>query len=564
MLSERTRRVQRIEELTAAALRALSGETEVRFRGHLPHLGDQPIPLPAAHLQPCGAEEDARSLRGVADGLALRLRYSDPHLGKALAPEEAIQRSLFEQLEQFRVESLAPRHLPGLTHNLRERFHQWSVAVWREGWLDTGRGLLLYTVAQVCRARITGQPVVADTEDLIESTRASLAPRIGSELAALRRERGDQRTFALPARKLAATVAEMLDSADVPATGTRERDDTRVSTLLVDFDSEQSEGDTRDAVSGGSRPTPGLTAGYRVFTTAYDREDNAHRLVRPELLHELRQRLDWLVAEQRVNRNRLVRDLSRLLSEPVWRGWDSDREEGQVDGKTLARLITSPTERRLFRSRRDEPVADALVTFLIDCSGSMKQHAELIAVLVDVLTRALEHIGARCEVLGFTTAAWNGGRARRDWLRAGRPAVPGRLNERRHVVFKDAATPWRRGRHGLAALLKQDLFREGIDGEAVLWALNRTAGNEHRRKVLVVMSDGSPMDAATSLANGPDYLDGHLGEVVRAAEAAGHEIVAAGVGLDLSASYSRCRILDTASGTGYAPLADLIELLAGR
>ncbi|MGE5117471.1 MAG: cobaltochelatase CobT-related protein, partial [Betaproteobacteria bacterium] len=218
----------------------------------------------------------------------------------------------------------------------------------------------------------------------------------------------------------------------------------------------------------------------------------------------------------------------------------------------------------LFRAERIEPIADCLVTFLIDCSGSMKDQIESVAMIVDVFVRALEMAGVPSEVLGFTTGAWNGGRAQRDWLRAGRPLHPGRLNEVCHLVFKDADTPWRRSRRSMAALLKADLFREGVDGEALDWAVSRMQGRPERRRLLLVVSDGSPMDTATHLANDEHYLDHHLRQVVQRHEQSGAaEIAGIGVGLDLSPYYARSQAIDLAAPPGNRVFQEMLAVLAG-
>jgi cobaltochelatase CobT len=282
------------------------------------------------------------------------------------------------------------------------------------------------------------------------------------------------------------------------------------------------------------------------------------------LLLGYRAQLDKRIAGSGVNVARLARELKALLAQPRREGWDSAREEGLVDGRRLAQLVASPTERRLFRVERDEPHADCVLSFLIDCSGSMKPHIEAVAMLVDVFVRALEHAGVASEVLGFTTGAWNGGRARRDWLRAGRPANPGRLNERCHVVFKAADTPWRRARPDIAALLRAEAFREGIDGEAVDWACERLNARDAARRLLVVISDGCPMDGATHLANDAQILDRHLRQVVMRHERAGRIcIFGVGVGLDLSPYYSASQALELSSLQGNAAFHDILALLGG-
>ena len=239
-------------------------------------------------------------------------------------------------------------------------------------------------------------------------------------------------------------------------------------------------------------------------------------------------------------------------------------EEGRIDGRRLAQLIASPTERRLFRSERVEPQADCVLAFLIDCSGSMKQHIEPLATLVDVFARALEQAGVASEVLGFTHRRLER-RPRAARLAARRPAAATRAGSTSvcHMVFKDADTRWRRARPGMAALLKSDLFREGIDGEAVDWAVARLEARPEARKLLVVVSDGCPMDGATNLANDAFYLDNHLKQVLQRHERAGRvEICALGVGLDLSPFYSRCQALDLGSPPGPAVLRDILQLLA--
>jgi cobaltochelatase CobT len=451
--------------------------------------------------------------------------------------------------------------------NLRRRHEQWSLDLHHEGLTATARGLLLYAVAQICRSRVTGEPVVAETEDLIEATRFSLAPMLGRDLLGLRRHRHDQRRYAAHALAIAKVIGGM-DAAAGAQEGDAEGDDverepSRLS-LLLDVDDESLDG-VGSVSPGSSRTLEEAELGYRAFTTDYDRERPVSALVRAALLKEYRERLDRRIVGQGVNHARLARELRALLAEPARDGWDGGQEEGHVDGRRLAQLVASAAERRVFRTERVHPAPNCLVTFLIDCSGSMKEHIEPVAMLVDTISRALEHAGASCEILGFTTGAWNGGRALRDWRRAGRPRKPGRLNELSHLVFKDADTPYRRARPDIAGLLKADLFREGVDGEAVSWACRRMAGRPQRRRILLVHSDGSPKDSATALANDARYLDHHLAEVVRREERAGSaEIYGVGVGLDLSRYYGRSHALDLSGGAGSEAFREILGLLAVR
>jgi cobaltochelatase CobT len=558
---------QKVEELCSAAIRALAGEGDLHFRDRRLHRGERRLPFFAPHLRPSLERDDFGSFRGAADGLALRLRLSDAELHRRLQTEDPLERLIFEMLEQYRVESLA--ELPGVRHNLRHCHERWSLSAHRDGLTETATGVLLYTVSQICRSRVTGEPVIGQTEDLIEATRAAIVPTLGHDLAGLRRQRADQAAYAEHALGIARAIAAMVRAADPSADRRRERadDDDRSRALFriwVDAGGEEG-GSIATAGAERSVAPDAAAGGYRAFTIAYDREAVAASLVRPAALQELRKRLDALFAGQGLNVPRLARELKALLATPERDDWDSAQEAGRIDGRRLAQLIATPTERRLFRTERHEPIADCVVAFLIDCSGSMKQHIEPVALLIDTFVRALEQAGVASEVLGFTTGSWNGGRALRDWQRAGRPSHPGRLNEVCHLVFKGAETPWRRARRNIAALLKADLFREGIDGEAVDWACSRLAAGSEARRLLLVVSDGCPMDTATNLANDERYLDRHLRAVAARWEQSGLvEVFGIGVGLDLSPYYRRSQLIELAGSLRNVVFQEILALIAGR
>ncbi|MQA62743.1 MAG: cobalt chelatase [Actinophytocola sp.] len=557
---------QRVDDLCAAAIRAQTGDRSVHFRGRRLHQGSQAVAAHAPHLRPSLPADDFGSFRGAADGMALRLRHSDPGLHRRLRPDEPVPRLVFDMLEQFRVESLAEATQPGLIANLRHRHERWSLEFHRAGHTETAQGILLYTLAQICRSRVTGEPVVEATEDLLEATRFSLAPLLGSNLRGLRLHREDQLTYARHALAIASVVGELIREAAEGDDDAEVADPDRAIRGLGLLDIEDlDEGDIPAASSVRGGVLGEAVGGYRAFVTDYDRERRVTAVARPALLAEYRERLDARIVDARLNVARVARQLRPLLSDPAPDGTDGGQEEGRLDGRRLAQLVSSPTERRLFRVERSEPAAHALVTFLVDCSGSMKQHAESIATLIDVFARALELVGASCEVLGFTTGAWNGGRAMRDWRRSGRPANPGRLNEVCHLVFKDADTSYRRSRPALAGILKADLFREGVDGEALSWACRRMRERGEPRKLLVVFSDGSPMDSATALVNDAHYLDNHLAEVVEQEERDGAlAIFGVGLGLDLSRYYRRTHALEPAQGVSNAIIGELIAMLAAR
>lgn len=558
---------QRVQELCSAAIRALSGQPSLQLRGRRLFDGGTAAPPAPAHLSPSPDHDDLRSFRGAGDGLALRAVSTDTAIHALHAPSESTARRLFDMMEQYRVESLLPDEYEGIRHNLQHRHEAWANAFMQEGLLDTEQGIMVYAVALVCRARVTGIPIDEHLQDHIEPVRISLAPYIGSDMASLRAKRHDQAAYGETAARIAVRVAQLLlkieaapRQAEDDHAGTRKRG----LSLWLAADSEVDQ-EFPVAGLGQSRLLEEGTDGYRVFTRAYDMEVEAASLVRPQLLASFREQLDQDVIRAGINVGRLARHLQALFAVRVDDGWNTAQEEGRIDGRLLSQLVASPTERRLFKQVRQEPVADCAVTFLLDCSGSMKQYAQRVSVLVDVFARALEQAGITTEVLGFTTAAWNGGRPRKEWMRAGSPSHPGRLNEVMHLVFKSAQLPWRRSRRALAALLKNDFYREGVDGEAVDWACARLRSRNALRRILVVVSDGSPLDSGTAQANDPHYLDHHLQDVVAAQSAVGDiEIRGLGVGLDLSPYYERSVVLDLSQGVGLRTFLEVSDLMAGR
>ena len=556
---------QQLDALCAATLRALSGQAQLHFRGRQLYRADHRLPSFAPHLHPQTQTDDARSFRGAADGVALRLRYSDSALHLRLKPVLPLARMVFDLLEQFRCASLVPDHLPGVRSNMLHRFDAWSLAFVRARLQESAQGILLLTVAQICHSRVTAEPVNESLTDLIEVTRFGLAPRIGAALAGLRRSRASQADYAEHALHIANTVAALVASEkearalprqDIP----QEDDEDAWLQLWVDFESSEEGGVA--VADAGRESSDAAFAPYRVFTTAYDKEVKAAGLVRAEQLQAYRDNLDQQIAEAGISVALLARQLQALLVEPHNDDWDSGQESGRIDGRRLAQLIASPTERRLFRTEHPEPLAHCAVGFLVDCSGSMKQHMPALTVMIDLLVRAMELAGISSQVLGYTTGAWNGGRALRDWRKAGKPQDPGRLNELCHIVFKDNETPWRRARRDIAALLKPDIFRECIDGEALRWANQRLEQVTAERKILIVFSDGSPMDSATVLSNDPHYLDRDLQTAATQIERVGRiRLIGVGVGLDMSPFYQRSLVIDAVNFPLRRSLQDILKLL---
>lgn len=568
----REKRQQQLEELCAATLRALSGERRVRYRGGRLEVQERYFPVHAPHLHPNPEHDESLAWRGVADSLALRLKHSDQALVRQVLPQQPIARLVFELLEQLRVESLVADCHPGARRNMLRRFEQWSQQFLDAGHTEGHIGLLLFTLAQMSWILLCGGRAGEQTEMLIEAPRLSLLGHFGAAFGLMRRCRQDQPAFTEHALLIAAKVQALIEDLDTERLGDDESNASEVVekvhlafALLLDVDQD---GEGKISSSGDTHGNPrgsNDTFSYQVFSREHDCEHDATSLVRPDLLRELRQRLDRRLAAQGLNLPRLAKRLGALLAAPRRDGWAFAQTEGQIDAGRLSRLIISPEQREIFRHELERPHSDCLVTLLIDNSGSMRNHIESIALLADAFSRALELAGARSEILGFTTGQWNGGRPLKRWRALGQPANPGRLNELSHVVYKNAETSWRRARPSIAALLKSDLFREGIDGEALLWARQRLLQRESRRRILIVISDGCPMDSATHQTNQQDILDLHLKQVARQIEQEGNvELYALGVGLDLSAYYRRSLELDLSRSLDNAVFDEVLRLLKGH
>jgi cobaltochelatase CobT len=561
----KARHVQRVHELCAASIRALSGDVSLLFRGTRLHGKAGALPLYAPHLHPSIERDDFRSFRGAADAYALRLTKSDKALHSQVAPTEptqAVERLIFDLLEQFRVEALVPTSYLGMRGNLLHCFEKWSLAFDGAGFTESINGLLLFSVAHMCRSRVTGDPIDDDTADRIEATRAKVNQVAQGALQGLRRERFDQSKYAVHALEIARAVAELMLIAKESGAEKSEQGESLEAAAFALLEAEMGDDAVAVAGSGRSKAIEDSEQGYRIFTTKYDKQCGAAELVRAQELTQFRLALDAVVAGLGVNVQRLARQLQALLALPERNGWNHGEDEGYIDGRRLSQLIASSAEKRVFKRVRSEPRANCAVTFLIDCSGSMKAHIQSLAALLDLLVRALDMVEVQSEVLGFTTGAWTGGRAQKDWIKSGKPRHPGRLNETSHIVFKRAETSWRRARPSLAALLKSEMFREGVDGEAVLWAKQRLMNCDAARKFLVVVSDGSPMDSATHLANDASYLDHHLREVVQSIEMSGDiTIVGIGVGLDMSPYYRKSHVLDFVNSSASQSLREMIGLL---
>ncbi len=550
-MNEQVRKRQ-IERHCAASIRALSGHSRAEYRRELLFEDGHGIDLYSPHLAADVLNHSLQRCRGVADGMALRLIHTDFALHRSLQPDDDIGRMVFDILEQLRAESLAPEAMKGLRLNLDRAFSEWCQESRNSGLTENELGLLIYSVIQIVRSRLNDLPQDEEVEGLIESTRFKLAPVIGDQLAKLRAARFDQKEYAGLALNISRVVSEMAKAA---AGETLDQEVSKARHRLLMPRQHESE----DRYVEGGAPGAGQTQAmedegdpYPVFCRDYDREVEGRSLYRLAQRTQLRQQLDKLVAAQAVSVPRLAQRLKQLFAVVERSGWNFGEEEGYLDGRRLSQLAANSGYTRVFKQQRYSPWCDTVVTFLLDNSGSMKrQRFEAVAVMVDIYSRALELAGIRSEILGFTTGGWTGGESIKAWRAAGMPEQPGRLNDRLHIVYKDADTSWRRARYSISSLLNTNHFREGLDGEALEWAAQRLQSVNESRKCLVVVSDGAPMDSATAHYNDEYFLERHLKHVIDKLERdPSIELTSIGIALDMSEFFNRSIALDLTGTLG--------------
>ncbi|WP_278367626.1 cobaltochelatase subunit CobT [Acetobacter orientalis] len=605
-------RVDAFKQATAATLRAMGGqrEAEVSFHtGHMPVAslslgGKARLPAPTRHMK----EEELIRIRGAADAQALRLKHHDSTLHLSRLPEDATARDVYDALEQARIEAIGARHMKGVAANLRQRLE----AECREGGLAqmTDPTLLSPAIALELLAReaLTGEPSPVAAQTILNKWRAALPSKAQDALAHLKAHADDQAAYARASRQILAACslteeeeetssddvdenesgAETTDSQEQDTSAPPEQDDdappsepeTSPSTpepqLLAgsgdfspDMAEEEGEGSgaegTGDAAGPGKHQdiTPGETAKtYHAYTSQFDEEVRAEDLCEPEELNRLRHQLDLQLATLHGVVSRLANKLQRKLMAQQTRSWDFDMEEGLLDAGRLSRVVVNPLLSLSYKLERDTEFRDTAVTLLIDNSGSMRGRPISVAASCgDILARTLERCGVKVEILGFTTRAWKGGQSREKWLKDGKPEAPGRLNDLRHIIYKAADLPWRRARANMGLMLREGLLKENIDGEALLWAWRRLKSRPESRKILMVISDGAPVDDSTLSVNPASYLEDHLREVIHMIENRSPvELSAIGIGHDVGRYYQRAVTITDAEELGGTMLQSLSAL----
>lgn len=601
--------LDRFRDVLRGTSRAIAEEPEVElgFTADAPVASGKHIkvPMPARALP---ADQVAEA-RGLADGFALKMRYHDTALHARAAPGDAVARAVFDAVEQARVDAVGSAGYDGIADNLDHALamRMRSDPITRA---RTRAEVPLSTAVQLMvRERLTGRmppaaaiPAMALISDWIEE-------RAGTQLDGLAALVDDQVAFGRGITRILTDLElvegevepEQADDGGDDAEGEDEETpqddgedegeqqggdgqveargedrsddqaDARSDDMSEDVDAEGD--DMADGEDEGgmmpvrpNRPFADLNAqfDYRAFTTKYDEVIAATELCDADELERLRAYLDQQLVQLQGVVTKLANRLQRRLMAQQSRSWDFDQEEGLLDAARLARVVINPAQSLSYKIERDTEFRDTVVTLLIDNSGSMRgRPIGIAAISADILARTLERVGVKVEILGFTTRAWKGGQARESWLAAGRPPQPGRLNDIRHIVYKQADEPWRRAKKSLGLMMREGLLKENIDGEALLWAHGRLIARPEDRKVLMVISDGAPVDDSTLSVNSGSYLERHLRQVIAYIEGKSPvELVAIGIGHDVTRWYGRAvTIMDAEqlAGTMIEQLASLFD-----
>jgi len=536
------------------------------------------VPSPGPGLEPKLVAE----ARGAADSVALKLRFHDPRLHARVAPADADARAVFEALETARVEALGARAMGGVRQNLS---HLTDARV-RGDAIVRARNAeevpLATAVGLIARERLSGEAPPKAALPGLKLVAPWIEDKAAAELDALALTLDDQAAFAKLSRQLLqdldlAAAEEVLDEepneggddeesdegggddsadksddasspgSDVEARG-EEADEGTGDDSQAEMEADDEGEAAGDELGESVFASPGRRnwetspeTEYKAFTTRFDETVEAGELCDEEELGRLRAYLDQQLGGLQNVVTRLANRLQRRLLAQQARSWDFDQEEGLLDAARLARVVVSPAHSLSYKIERDTEFRDTVVSLLIDNSGSMRgRPIAIAAICADILARTLERCGVQTEILGFTTRGWKGGQSREAWLAAGRPLAPGRLNDLRHIVYKRADEPYRRASRNLGLMMREGLLKENIDGEALLWAHNRLIARPEERRILMVISDGAPVDDSTASANGGNYLEKHLRQVIEWIERKSPvELIAIGIGHDVTRYYER-------------------------
>ena len=588
----------------AARSIARDAEVEVSFTADTPHMAGKAIkvPTPGRNLP---ADQVALA-RGFADANALRLRHHNARIHNAAAPADATARAVYDAVEQARVEAIGSRAMEGVRANLNHALDLRLKSDPIRRARSSEEVPLSTALALKVRERLTGQAAPRDVQAGLAMIDQWIEDKAGADLDALAMAIDDQRAF----QKLTAAMLEHLalvdedmppetDDSETPDEGEDEEQqqdesdsgedeagdsDAFAETRAEDQGGESQNGETEysDQFDPGSedgaedmgedgmmpvrpnRPMGDLPPGfdYKAYTLLHDEVVTATDLCDEDELLRLRGFLDQQLVSLQGAVTKLANRLQRRLMAQQSRSWDFDQEEGLLDAARLARIVIDPTRSLSYKIERDIEFRDTVVTLLIDNSGSMRgRPISIAAISADIMARTLERCGVKTEILGFTTRAWKGGQSREDWLAAGRPPMPGRLNDLRHIIYKKADEPWRRARKNLGLMMREGLLKENIDGEALLWAHGRLLARNEERRILMVISDGAPVDDSTLSVNSGTYLERHLRQVIEWIENRSPvQLVAIGIGHDVTRYYRRAVTIMDAEQLGGTMVEQLAAL----
>ena len=567
----------------AARSLAETPDLEIVYSGEGPQLSGKRavLPHPPRDLTPI----DAARIRGLADQMALRLAHHDVAVHAKGRPASVGGAPIYDAIEAARIEAIGANALGGVRLNLNAVTEQ----AWARRSFNENEALanppLADVIGLLVRERLTGDKPPPMAQPLIELFRDEVEAKAGADLDKLAQSIGDQKAYSRIARAILRDLKMGDDLSDAPdqpdpseegeegdpdasdqnedgdgegqspqqtaldddEASARESEDADSQMMQADEDPDAQDTDEPPDMGDGEQPArpefsgEGKQITYKVFTTAHDEIVAAEELCDAEELTRLRAYLDQQLASLSNVVSRLANRLQRKLLAQQNRTWSFDLEEGVLDVSRLTRVITDPTAPLSFKEEADTEFRDTVVTILIDNSGSMRGRPIMVAaVCADILARTLERCGVKTEILGFTTRAWKGGQAREDWLKAGKPAQPGRLNDLRHIIYKAADAPWRRARRNLGLMMREGLLKENIDGEALMWAHQRLIGRSEQRRILMVISDGAPVDDSTLSVNSGHYLERHLREVIAEIEGRSPvQLIAIGIGHDVTRYYRR-------------------------
>lgn len=581
--------------------RALSSlpEVEVAFGGeHSSVSGRQAkIPLPARVLD----RDAAMIARGEADAAALRLAHHDARKFSKHQPKGAEAQAVYRALEDARIEAIGANAMKGVGDNLAASLEK-SLADRRLDRLDAKEAAPLADIAALLlRQRLTGRDHPNAAKPMMAAHGGDIEALAGSSLNALAStsDLHDQAAFARLARNVIRDLNLDDEGGDEKGDDKTQGDDDELSednkasededdgvadpsedqsgddseapdsdSEMSDQDFEQADDDSDGAVENArissirAKFEGDSGARYHAFTTEFDETADASELCDNEELQRLRRTLDRQLENLHSVVSRLANKLQRRLMAQQNRSWIFDLDEGVLDAARLARVVVDPMQPLSFKRERELEFRDTVVTLLIDNSGSMRgRPISIAAICADILARTLERCSVKVEILGFTTRAWKGGQAREKWVASGRPPNPGRLNDLRHIIYKSADTPWRRARSSLGLMMKEGLLKENIDGEALQWAHSRLLGRPESRRILMVISDGAPVDDTTSSANGGAYLERHLRDMIAQVEQRSPvELIAIGIGHDVTRYYKRAVTIVDVEQLGGVMVDKLAEL----